>query len=60
MEAENQQQLTAYCLLLKFKKGSIKIFGKEMTPDAYDVKAKIGVIFQEVAIFEELTVYEKI
>ena len=29
-----------------------------MTPDAYDVKAKIGVIFQEVAIFEELTVYE--
>ena len=46
--------------LLKFKKGSIKIFGKEMTPDAYDVKAKIGVIFQEVAIFEELTVYENI
>ena len=31
-----------------------------MTPDAYDVKAKIGVIFQEVAIFEELTVYENI
>ena len=53
---------TINCILslLKFKKGSIKIFGKEMTPDAYDVKAKIGVIFQEVAIFEELTVYENI
>ena len=53
---------TINCILslLKFKKGSIKIFGKEMTPDAYDVKAKIGVIFQELAIFEELTVYENI
>ncbi len=53
---------TINCILslLKFKKGSIKIFGKEMTPDAYDIKAKIGVIFQEVAVFEELTVYENI
>ena len=46
--------------LLNFQKGSIKIFGKEMSPDAYDIKAKIGVIFQEVAVFEELTVYENI
>ena len=37
--------------LLNFQKGSIKIFGKEMSPDAYDIKAKIGVIFQEVAVF---------
>ncbi len=53
---------TINCILslLKFKNGSIKIFGKEMTPDAYDIKAKIGVIFQEVAVFEELTVYENI
>ena len=31
-----------------------------MKPDSYDIKAKIGVIFQEVAVFEELTVYENI
>ena len=43
--------------LLSFEKGTIKIFGKEMKPDAYDIKRNIGVIFQEVAVFEELTVY---
>lgn len=31
-----------------------------MKPDAYDVKAKLGVVFQDVAVFEELTVYENI
>lgn len=46
--------------LLNFSEGSIKIFGKEMTPDAYDVKQNIGVIFQEVAVFEELNVYDNI
>ena len=46
--------------LLSFEKGTIKIFGKIMKPDAYDIKRDIGVIFQEVAIFEELTVYENI
>lgn len=46
--------------LLKFDSGSIEIFGKKMTPEAYDVKAKIGVVFQDVAVFEELTVYENI
>lgn len=46
--------------LLKFQNGSIKIFGKEMKPDSYDIKAKIGVIFQDVAVFDELTVYDNI
>lgn len=46
--------------LLNFEKGTIKIFGKEMKPDAYDIKRNIGVIFQEVAVLEELTVYENI
>lgn len=46
--------------LLKYNKGTIKIFGKEMNPDSYDIKAKIGVIFQDVAVFDELTVYENI
>lgn len=53
---------TINCILslLKFQNGSIKIFGKEMTPDSYETKSQIGVIFQEVAVFEELTVYENI
>ncbi len=46
--------------LLKIKEGSIKIFGKNMSPDAYDIKKDIGVVLQEVAVFNELTVYENI
>lgn len=53
---------TIHCILslLNFREGEIKIFGKEMKPDAYDIKAKIGVVFQDVAVFEELTVQENI
>ena len=53
---------TINCLLslLNFEQGTIKIFNKEMTPESYDIKRDIGVIFQEVAVFEELTVYENI
>lgn len=53
---------TINCLLslLNYEQGTIKIFGKNMTPDAYDIKEKIGVVFQEVAVFQELTVYENI
>ena len=53
---------TINCLLslLNFQKGSIKIFGEEMTPTSYDIKSKIGVIFQEISVFDELTVYENI
>lgn len=53
---------TINCILslLKFQKGSIKIFDKVMRPNSYDIKEKIGVIFQEVAVFKELTVYENI
>ena len=46
--------------LLNFDKGSIKILGSEMTPESYDIKAKIGVVFQDVAVFDELSVYENI
>lgn len=53
---------TINCILslLQFGSGQIKIFGKTMRPSAYDLKQKIGVIFQEVAVFDELTVYENI
>lgn len=53
---------TINCLLslLKYQKGSIKIFGEMMQADSYDIKSKIGVIFQDVAVFDELNVYDNI
>ena len=53
---------TINCLLslLNYQKGSIKIFNKEMLPDAYDIKKNIGVVFQEVALFNELNVIDNI
>ena len=46
--------------LLNYEKGEIKLFGVPMRPDAYEVKKKIGVVMQDVAVFDELTVYENI
>lgn len=46
--------------LLKKDSGSVKIYGKEMRPDAYDIKEKIGVVFQDVGVYDELNVYENI
>ncbi len=53
---------TINCILslLSFDKGKIELFGKEITPDSYDIKKNIGVVMQNVAVFEELTVYENI
>lgn len=53
---------TINCILslLSYDKGNIEIFGKEMRPDSYDLKRRIGVVMQNVAVFEELTVYENI
>ena len=46
--------------LLKYDSGKICIFNQEMSPTAYDIKSKIGVVFQDVAVFEELSVIENI
>ena len=53
---------TIHCLLslLKYDKGTIRVFGQEMKPTSYDIKKDIGVIMQNVAVFDELTVYENI
>lgn len=53
---------TINCLLslLEYDKGTIEVFGQEMKPNSYDLKKDIGVILQNVAVFEELTVYENI
>lgn len=44
--------------LLSFDKGEIEIFGEKMTPNSYNIKRQIGVVPQEVSIFENLTVKE--
>ena len=46
--------------LLKYDQGSIQIFQQDMTPHSYNIKSQIGVVFQDVAVFDELTVYENI
>lgn len=53
---------TIHCLLslLEYDKGTIEVFGQEMKPNSYDLKKDIGVIMQNVAVFNELTVYENI
>lgn len=53
---------TINCILslLAFDKGNIEVFGKEMHPDSYELKRQIGVVMQNVAVFEALTVYENI
>ena len=53
---------TINCILslLTYQKGIIKIFGEDMEPNSYDIKEKIGVVFQDVAVFDELTVEENI
>lgn len=53
---------TISCLLalLKYDKGEIDIFGEKMTPDSYELKRNIGIVPQEVAVFDELTVRQNI
>ena len=53
---------TINCILslLKYNEGDIKIFDRKMGPDSYEIKKNIGVIFQDVAVFDELTVYENV
>lgn len=46
--------------LLRFSSGSVKIFGKEMRPNAFDIKRRLGVVFQDVAVFDELTVAQNL
>lgn len=46
--------------LVKYDRGSIEIFGSTMKEYAIAIKQDIGVVMQDVAVFEELTVYENI
>lgn len=53
---------TINCILslLHFDEGTITIFGHEMKPNAYAIKKEIGVVFQDIAVFDELTVMDNI
>lgn len=53
---------TINCILslLSFDKGSVEVFGENMAPNKYHLKRDIGIVFQNVAVFQELTVYENI
>lgn len=46
--------------VLKYDKGEIRLFGEPMSPTAYELKQEIGLVPQEVAVFEHLTVRENI
>ncbi|MDD2978383.1 MAG: ABC transporter ATP-binding protein [Hespellia sp.] len=46
--------------LLKYDKGTIEVFGKPMAPDNYEAKKQIGVVLQNVAVFDEMNVRENI
>lgn len=46
--------------LLNYDKGEIELFGKKMTPNSYEIKRQIGMVPQEVSVFDNLTVRENI
>lgn len=46
--------------LLAYDRGSIRLFGEPMAPTRYDLKRRIGIVPQQVAVFDELTVRENI
>lgn len=46
--------------LLSFDKGEIEVFGEKMTPNTYNIKRQIGLVPQEVSVFNNLNVKENI
>ncbi|MBG9989360.1 ABC transporter ATP-binding protein [Aerococcaceae bacterium DSM 111176] len=46
--------------LLNYDSGDVTIFGEKMHPRNYDVKKRIGLVMQDIGVFDELTVYENI
>ena len=53
---------TINCILslLSYDKGTVEVFGEKMGPNKNNLKRRIGVVCQNVAVFEELTVQENI
>ena len=53
---------TINCILalLAYDKGDIQVFGEKMTPNSLKLKRDIGVVMQNVAVHDALTVYENV
>lgn len=53
---------TMSCILqlLSYDEGDISLFGEPMSPTRYDLKRRVGVVPQEVAVFDELSVRENV
>ena len=53
---------TIYCLvaLLNYDRGRIRIFGEDMQPNSKSIKSNIGLVLEDNAVYDELTVYENI
>ena len=46
--------------LLTYDKGTVELFGEKMTANRRDLKRRIGLVSQNVAVFNELTVQENV
>lgn len=46
--------------LLRYDSGEVTIFGEEMTSTNYDVKRRIGLVMQNIGVYDELTVEQNI
>ncbi|MEY8437314.1 ABC transporter ATP-binding protein [Atopobiaceae bacterium 24-176] len=46
--------------LLSYDKGQIDLIGQPMTPTSYGLKRRVGVVPQNIAVFDELSVRESI
>lgn len=46
--------------LLTYDYGEITLFGEKMSPTAYELKKQIGVVFQDIAVFDRLSVRDNI
>ncbi|MDI9497237.1 MAG: ABC transporter ATP-binding protein [Bacillota bacterium] len=46
--------------LIKFDNGTVNLFGEKMSPKRDDLKERIGLVMQDIGVYDELTVEENI
>lgn len=52
--------IKSICGISPFDSGNIHIFGKDIEKHGREIKKQIGVVPQEIAVFEDLTAYENV
>ena len=57
---EKRRRFTAFWVCFLMTKERFRCLGKKMKSNAYEIKQDIGVVMQNVAVFDELTVYENV